>query len=308
MSDQNTAPNNNAAPVENSAPVEEKAPVNSTINAPKDTKQQVQDAAKAEAKKYLKKLNLKIDGEELEEELPFEIPDDPKAIEYMRRELQKAKAFHKRDSYSKQLESDLRQLVQDLKENPEAVLSDPLIGHDMKKLAAKIIEREIEASKKTPEQRRAEELEAKLKQLEEEREKERQEKQKLEFERLQEREFSRYKSEIENTLKKHGLHTEYAERKMADLLLIGLENGLQLTPEDVIGPLKEQIHRDVKAMFGASPDDMIQEWLGKERFQNLRKKVSAPPPVPVDKALKDVAKPVEEKKPAKKQSFKEFFK
>lgn len=310
MSDSNngapvSAPN--SAPVEsNEAPVENSSPVNGTIAAPKDTRQQIEQAAKNEAKKYLKKLNLKIDGEDYEEELPFEIPDDPKAIEYMKRELQKSKAFHKRDQGYKQLETDVKQLLHDLKNDPEAVLSDPAIGHDMKKLAAKIIEREIEASRKSPEQRRAEELEAKLKQIEDERAKEKEKFQKQEFERLQEREYNRYQSEMSEALKSANLDNDYARRKMADMLLAGLENGLNLSPKDVLPRLKEQIHNDIKNMFGSSPDDVLQEFLGKDRFSSMKKRVT-PPPVPVKSAVKDVAK-ADASKPSKKISMKEFFK
>src|SRR5574343_489951 len=45
----------------------------------------------AELKKTLKKLKIKFNGKEFDEELPFEISDDEKSREYMTRQLQMSK-------------------------------------------------------------------------------------------------------------------------------------------------------------------------------------------------------------------------
>jgi len=74
-------------------------------------KQAVKQAA--EQAKRLNALRLKIDGHELEEELPFEIPDDPKAVEYMTRQLQMAKMGSKRAQEYAQLEKEIRNLIQE---------------------------------------------------------------------------------------------------------------------------------------------------------------------------------------------------
>ena len=47
-------------------------------------------AAKAEAKR-IRELKLKVHGEELTEELPFEIEEDPEVVEYLTKQLQLSK-------------------------------------------------------------------------------------------------------------------------------------------------------------------------------------------------------------------------
>jgi hypothetical protein len=60
-----------------------------------------------------------------------------------------------------------REFLRLLKEDPRAVLSDPSIGHDLKKLAIDWLKEQIEEEGLSPEQKRIKELERSLKQREE---------------------------------------------------------------------------------------------------------------------------------------------
>jgi len=106
-------------------------------------------AAKKEAAR-IKKLKLKVDGQELEEELPFEIDDNPEAVEYMTRQLQMSKAAQKRMGEHAQLQKEVKHFLEELRKNPKKILADPSIGIDVKQLAAQIIEEEIANAQKSP--------------------------------------------------------------------------------------------------------------------------------------------------------------
>ena len=85
---------------QSSAPVSESS-IESTVDtsvSPESAQSAAQTPAQAAAEqaRKLNALRLKVDGQELEEELPFEIPDDPEAVEYMTRQLQMAKMGSKR--------------------------------------------------------------------------------------------------------------------------------------------------------------------------------------------------------------------
>ena len=268
---------------------------------------------KKEAKKTLKKLALKVDGESFEEELPFEIEDRPEIVDWMKKQLQLSKVSSKRMNEYSQLEKEVRQFVDELKKNPRKVLSDPNIGLDIKKLASEIIEEEIENSQKTPEQLEKEKIEAELKALKEEREKEKEEAKQKEFERIQEREYERYDTLISKALETSDLpKSPYVLKKMTDYLMLGIQNNIDIEPADVLPMVREEILEDIKSMFSVMPEDVIENIVGKETLNKIRKKnlkkAKETPPMPVNKAIQDTGKTESaEKAPEKKVSFKEFF-
>jgi hypothetical protein len=254
----------------------------------------------------LKKLKLKVDGEEYEEEV--DLDDD----EYLTRQLQLAKVSQKRMNQYATLEKELVEFINELKNNPKKALTKEFIGLDLKKLASEIIEEEIENSKKTPEQIEKEKLEEELRLLKEEREREKEETSKREFERLRTVEAERYDMLMEKSLEKSDLpKSPYTVKKMAELMLIGLQNGIDLTPDDVIPLVREEMQSDLKQMFSAMPEDVIEQLIGKDVFNRVRKKnlekARNAPKAPV-KAVKDVSKDsIKKDASGKKLNMKDFF-
>lgn len=270
-------------------------------------------AAKKEAAR-IKKLRLKVDGQELEEELPFEIDDNPEAVEYMTRQLQMSKAAQKRMGEHAQLQKEVKYFLDELRKNPRKILSDPTIGIDVKQLAAQIIEEEIANSQKSPEQLEKERLEAELRSLQEEREQEREELRQKEFSRLQEIEYERYDNLMSKALETSDLpKSPYVVKKMADYMLLGLNEGIDVSPEDVLPLVREEIQNDLREMFAVMPDEVIEKIVGKEVFSRVRKKNVAKAkaaPTPVKSAIKDTGastKGATNANSAEKKSFRDFF-
>jgi hypothetical protein len=285
-----------------------------TLKDPKASKTE-----KKIAQKMLKTLTLKLDGEEFEEQLPFEIPDDPKAIEYMKRELQMGKMGQKRAQEKAVIEKEVLRFIQDLQAGgarAKKALSDPAIGLDLKQLAAQIIEEEIENSKKSPDQLEREKLQAELQALKEERENEKQTSNQKEFERIKEQEYERYDVLISQALEKSDLPKSPAVvKKIADYMLIALESGKDVSPEDVLPLVREEIINDYKELLNSLPDEEIEKFIGKERINNIRKKNIAKakqgasnPAVKAATKAPSTGKTGEAKTEAKKQTLKDFFK
>jgi hypothetical protein len=268
--------------------------------------QEADKRAKEEVKRK-KKLKLKVDGKEFEEEI--DLDDD----EYLTKQIQLAKAAQKRMQEYSQLEKEVGVLLDELKKNPRKVLADPNIGVDLKELAAQILQEEIENSKKSPEQLEREKLEAELKALKEEREKEKEDLKSKELERFQEQAYANYDMAISQALEKSDLpKTPYVVKKMAEYMLLGLQEGLDVQPQDVIPLVKDEMQEDIKQMFSVMPDEVVENIVGKDVINRIRKKSLAKakekPPTPVSKMTADTGTK-EEKKPSddKKLSFKQFF-
>ena len=262
--------------------------------------------------KYLNKLKLKVDGQDYDEELPFELPDDPEVIAYMTKQLQMSKMAQKRAQSYSQLENNVNTFIEELQRNPRKTLSDPRFGIDLKKIAAEMIEEEINNSKKSPEQLKSEQLEAELKEFKEQRDKDKKSSEEREFERLQQQEAERYDVSMSRALEKSDLpKSPYVVKKMADYMLLGLQNGIDVSPEEVLPLVREEIMEDIKSMFAVMPEDVIEGIIGKDTIKKIRaknvanaKKASAAGP----RQIVDSGKSgVKAGAAADKQTFKKFF-
>jgi hypothetical protein len=266
-----------------------------------------------EVKKRLKSLQLKIDGIESTEDLPFEIDDDPKIVEWMTKNLQMSKMAGKRATEKATFEREVSSFIQELKTNPRKALSNPAIGLDVKKFAQEIIEEEIAQMQKSPEQIEKESITKELQELKAEREREREEFRQKELKRGEQEEFQRYDSIFTKALESVELpKTPYTTKKMADTMLAALEHGIQVEPQDIVGIVKEEIMKDIEDMFSAMPSEVVSKIIGKKHLDGLRKtnlaKVKEQTIVNNAKNVSEVSKAAPKAPEAKKMTYSEFFK
>jgi hypothetical protein len=273
-------------------------------------------AAKAQAAKMLKSLRIKVDGQEFDEKLPFELDESNKeAVEYMKRQLQFSKAAQKRMGEKAQIENEVRSFFEQLKSNPRKILADPAIGIDLKKLAAQMIEEEIANSQKSPDQLAKEKLQAELQEERDARKREKEENDKREFERIQETEYERYDTLMTQALEKSDLpKSPYVVKKMADYMMLGLQNNMDVNPEDVLPLVREEILEDIRQMSQAMPLETLEKLFGGDILTKIRKgnvakaKSKTQPSSP---KLPDVgatrAEPKKALDDSKKVTFKKFF-
>lgn len=231
-------------------------------------------AEKVAAKKMLKNLTIKVDGKEYNEDLPFEIEDDPKIVEWMQRNLQLSKVSQKRMQEKSEIENEVRQFLQNLQDDPESVLSDPRINVDLKKFAVKIMEQEIENEKKSPSELKAEKLEKELKALKAAREEEEETRKTQTAEKEQAEAYERYNREMESAFSKNPdvPKTPATIERISQYIVLGLKNGLDPSPEDVIHIVREELDAEFKHRLSGVSDEMLETMIGKDKLSSLQKK------------------------------------
>jgi hypothetical protein len=283
----------------------QQAQLQATIKNPKASKSE-----KKEAVKQLKKITFQVDGEDYEEEF------DPNDEEYLKEQLQFAKVARKRMQETNDIKQDVLKFLDDLKKNPAKALSDPAIGLDFKKMVAEYMEREIENSKKSPQQLELEQMQEELRAEKEARVKDKEEREQTERTRLTEQEFERYDMLMSQALDKHNFPKNSAViKRMADYMLIALESGKDISPEDIAPLIKEDLRSDYKEILNSFPDDdALEDFIGKEFVDRIRrkniakaKKVASNPAVSAALKTPSTGKIKEIPKSEKKMTIKDFF-
>jgi hypothetical protein len=221
--------------------------------------------AEAKAKAEIKKWKLKVDGKE--EELDEEA---------LLKHASMGKAAQARMKEAAELRKNVESFITALQKDPLKVLSDPGLGIDpatRKALAESILNGEIEEMQKTPEQRELDKARKELEALKDAQKKAEEKRKRDEFERLQEQAEKQLDKDITTALEGSGLpKSPYTVKKLADFMMLALQNNVDITAADAIPLLKKQINSEIKEMFAATPEDMIEEFLGKDNISRLRKR------------------------------------
>jgi hypothetical protein len=265
---------------------------------------------KAEIKR-LNKLKLKVHGEEFEEELPFEIEEDPEVVEYLTKNLQLGKAAQRAMQEKATYEQQVKQFFQGMKSNTREYLMQ--MGIDPKEFAAAVIEEEIKKAQLTPEQLKEMELQEELKKERTARQKEREEFEQRELSRLQQVEYERIDNQMTEALETSDLpKTPYVVRKMAEYMLIGSRNGIDLSAKDVLPLVRDELMTDLKSIINSLGEDAAEDFIGKEVMTRMRKKnvakAKAMTPATAKAAIKEVASSAKTKAdPKDKVDYKKFF-
>lgn len=245
--------------------------------------------AKAEAKR-IRELKLKVHGQEYTEELPFEIEEDPEVVEYLTKQLQLSKAAQRAMQEKSTFEKQVGQFFQDMKSNTKAKLIE--LGIDPREFAAQVIEEEIKKAQMSPEQLKQMELEQELNRLREEARAKEEQFNQRELERARAVEFEKIDTQMTQALDSSDLPKKpYVVRKIAEYMLIGANNGIDLSPEDVLPLVRQDLLGDLQEVLSSLPEEKAEEFIGKEVLNRFRKKNLAKikqTPASVKSGIKDV--------------------
>lgn len=273
-----------------------------------ESQEQAPQAAIAADRKRLKQLQLKIDGEELTEDLPFEV--DEEHAEYLRKNLQLSKKAQKSMQEASTIKSQVQDFVKMLTSDTKAALAQ--LGIDPKEFAASVIEEELKLQAMSPEQRERLELQQKLKALEEEREREKEDFNQRELARLQQQEYERVETKMVAAIENSGIpRSTYAIKKMASYMMDGAKEGVVLEPEDVVELVKQEIQQDLRDMINALGEDKVESFIGKDILDKVRKKNISKikqTPASAKSGIKEIGATKSQAKPSEKMSIKDFFK
>jgi len=258
--------------------------------------------------KQLKEYKLKVDGRE--KSVKLDLSNDEEVKKY----LQKAEASDKRFQEAADVRKAAMQFIDELKKNPKKILSDPNIGVDLKKFAEEIMNEHIQELEKSPEQREREKLTKELEELKRQREEEKKSTEAKEFSRMQAEHERQLETDISTALDVSGLpKTARTVRAMADYMMIALENGIELSAQEIAPIVKNTTLSEFKEVVGSLGDDQLEDFLGKEVIARLRKKnVAKAKAVETARAVKPTGTEIKKKDEAhplaKKQTIRDFLK
>lgn len=270
------------------------------------------------AKQMLRKIKLKVDGEEIEEELPFDLP--PEAEDYIRKQLQLAKVANKRMQESAelkkvrgQMEDEIKEFVMALRENPESVLSDPKLGIDIDELASRVMNRKIEEESKSPEQKARETMEKELTEARKKLEEIQLQKEQVERAKIEEQMVRELQDGIQEAIETEGLTKDARViKRFTEAMKAAASMNIELTPQEVAPLIKKQMYEDAKFLINQIKDEELEEMVGKDRLNRFRKRIVPQIKTPINKDIQDTGtkenKSLEEllKKPKKINSA-DFF-
>lgn len=275
----------------------------------KDTKAKT-EVKKEEKKSNKKNLKLKVDGKEEDYELDLDNEEE------LRKNLQLSRVAQKRMAEMAAMKKDVTDLIQRLNKDPLSFLADAEngMGMNVEDLVKGYVEKRLADAEKSPEQLKAEANERKLQQIMAEREAEKSERERERYESQLQGEIIKYDNMITKTLENSEFKkpSPYIVKKMSDYLILGVENGIDVTTDDLLPLVREEIQSEIKELINSAPEEVIDAMFGKEIFNRMRKRnvANAKQAKPVHaSAIKDTGnketKPVKE---ADKMSYKTFFK
>lgn len=253
---------NEESEIESSAPVQGDE-IDKALAGP--SKEEKKEEVKKSNKRTLK---LKVDGEEIDEEIDL---DDEEAL---RKHLQMSKVANKRMSESRELQKQINELMEFVQKNPRGFLKE--LGMNEEELAEQILSEAIENSKKSPDQIEREKLQAELEKLRKDKDSAEEARKQAEFEKLQEQASKQLESEMLEALDTAKLpQSPYIVKRVADYLSLALENNIDLSVKDVLPLVQQELRGDMKQMIAAMGDEVLEEYVGKDRLGSYRKKMIA---------------------------------
>ena len=230
-----------------------------------------EEAVEEKIAELKKKLKLKVDGQEIEEEIDW---NDEEALV---REMQKAKAFDKKAQETATMKKQMTALMQGLKGDTAAVLQH--LGIDVDDFSARHLESKIEELSKSPEQVANEQAQKELKELREEKKKFTEERDQARSEQMRDQEAVKIENSIVSALDKHdGILSNDDPSVIGDIgraMLRAMNAGVKnVTPEQVIPIVEKQYAQKLQSRLGSlSKKDiaLVEKLLGKDIFEQARK-------------------------------------
>ena len=256
-----------------SAPTTEVAS-ESTVNETQTT-EGTQETESQVAPKMSKRMKIKVDSQEFDEELPFEFDENNKAqVDYIRRHLQMSKAASKRMQEAAVTRKQAEQFLEALNNDPMRVLSNPKIMGEEKfrEIAEAFLSKKLQEQMLSPEERSRLEKEDRLRKYEEQ-EKQRQEAEQSEkIQRLQEHYTDHYQKVIVGALEGSNLpKNPFTVKRMAELMQKNLQYGMELEPSTLAQLVREDYQKELVALIGSSNPEQILGLFGEEVSQKIRK-------------------------------------
>ena len=258
-------------------------------------------------------LNLKVDGEDFTEELPFDAT--PEMLEYLTKQAQLAKMSNKRAQESADLRKvdnqrniDIQNFIEAIKNDPAKMLSE--LGIDAREFSEEFLEKEVEKMQMSEEDRKIMELQDELTSIKKREDDSKRESEIREQEALRDKYAVEYEKDLLQALDSSELpNNPELILRMNQYMKIALENGIDLNFSDIIPLVSNNVNSELSKLLSSTPIEKLISMLGDEQLKGIRKsgrKVKVAPPSAG--SIKDTGAGKSEDKPKTRQSMSDFFK
>lgn len=205
------------------------------------------------------KYKVKVDQQEMEVALDDLIRNYQKGEAADKRLREAAMARKEAEEFIKLAKSDKKKLFQALGEDPQAFV-EQFLSEYFEEQSLSPEQKELRDTK-----RRLEEYESITRQQEEARQAE-------QMEQLYSQYEQQYSNDIVAAIQSGGLPpSEYVVKRVAEYMLAAVENGLDVTAQDVIPLVKEDIGMFTKSLYSEAPEDKLIELLGEDVAKKIVK-------------------------------------
>lgn len=257
-------------------------------------------------------LNLKVDGEDFTEELPFDAT--PEMLEYLTKQAQLAKMSNKRAQESADLRKvdnqrniDIQNFIEAIKNDPAKMLSE--LGIDAREFSEEFLEKEVEKMQMSEEDRKIMELQDELTSIKKREDDSKRESEIREQEALRDKYAVEYEKDLLAALDTSELpNNPELILRMNQYMKIALENGIDLNFSDIIPLVSNNVNSELSKLLSSTPIEKLISMLGDEQLKGIRKsgrKVKVAPPSAG--SIKDTGAGKSEDKPRTKVSMTDFF-
>lgn len=220
-----------------------------------------------EAKEELaKRVSLKVNGKEEE----FDLGNDDH-IERLREMAQKGEGADQKFQEAAKMRKQMEEFAKLMQDDPIAALMK--LGHDPDKIAEMHMKKRIEDLSKSPEQIEREKLQKELEDIRKEKQRLEDEKHEAEQSRIQEEYSRKLDVEITEALDTSELpKSPYVVKRIAENLMLGIEKNPDISVADVLPVVEKQIKGEIRQMFEALPEEIVEKILGDTVSNKLRKR------------------------------------
>lgn len=247
----------------------ESAPESTEVNNEVETQDEGQEGQEQVEKKeaqqsYKKKLKLKVDGEEIEDEIDFN--DE----EGLKRKLQLSYAAKKRMEEAKAAKAKAFEIIKAFEEDPANVFKK--LGPKGREAAERFLLEQLQEESMDPKDKELRDLKKYKEEMEAEKERIKAEREKQALAEQEAKYVQEFQKTIIDALSKSGLpKSPEMVKRFASIMQKNLELGLELTADDLVEEVKSDITSIIKSIVGEADGDHLINLFGEDVANKIRK-------------------------------------
>lgn len=226
--------------------------------------QKPQKAESAQVQSMMRKLQMKIDGEDIEED--YDLSNE----EQLKKDIQLARAARKRMAEAQDQKRKAFDIVQQFEQDPASVLKR--LGPKGYELAEQLLLEKMQSEMMSPQEREYQEMKSRLSKYEATEKSQKEEMERQNQESIEAKHAQTYQQTIISALDKSGLpKTPEMAKRMAFLLHKNLELGLDLDANDLADEARKEALGYVSSLTKDADAEKLLNLLGPEIAKKIRK-------------------------------------